>query len=451
MKRTGMASALLLGLAAGACEDGLLDVNPVDEISDEIAIVDETSARAALIGAYAGLALGEYYSTEFILWPETLSDNVEHTGTFETFADADLLFLRADNFAVQGMWEDIYDAINRANLLIQKVPAIEGFDPEVADEILGQAYGLRALHYFNLVRGWGGVPLVTEPPADLDEAAQVSRSSAAEIYALIAADLAAAETHLTAAGIDNTDRNFITPGFVDALQAKVALYQEDWAGAVAAGMELETSGDYDLAGSFGALFDADGAPTEEDIFRVIFTAVEFNNLGYYYQYDGRFEVGATEEIYNLFAANDERFDVSFDGTRSDGIQVVKFPTTIGGEHPHVIRYAEVLLIIAEGLAQQGGVTNLVDAVAYLNQVRTRAGLAGYVWGVDLTTQQQVLDAINLERRLELAFEGDRWFNLIRTGRAAEALGSNFDAHEALWPIPVSELDVAPNLAQNPGY
>ncbi|MDH5588843.1 MAG: RagB/SusD family nutrient uptake outer membrane protein [Gemmatimonadota bacterium] len=450
MTRSRMAPALLfLAVSLGACDGDLLDVKPVDEISEDIAIVDARSAQAALVGAYSALQGGSYYGGAYVMWSETLTDNVEHTGTFDSYADADLVFLRPDMGGITGMWTVLYDGINRVNLLIQKVPAITSIDAADADAILGQAYALRALHYFNLVRAWGDVPLVLAPPATLDEAALVSRSTTAQVYTQIASDLGQAASLLS--GLDNSSRTFVTPGFVTALQARIALYQGDWAGAVARARALQATGEYSLAGSYGQLFTAGGDPTSEDIFRVAFTATDYNNLGYYYQYDGRFEIGATQEAYDLFDPADDRFAVNFNGVRSDGIQVVKFPTTIGGEDLHVIRYADVLLILAEALAEQDGAANLSEAVDQINAIRARSGMAGYVYGVDLTTQQEVLDAVFLERRMELAFEGEYWFDLVRTGRAATAIGANFDAHEALWPIPVSELDVAPNLTQNPGY
>ncbi len=114
----------------------------------------------------------------------------------------------------------------------------------------------------------------------------------------------------------------------------------------------------------------------------------------------------------------------------------------------MIRFADVLLILAEALAEQN---DLEIAVTYMNEVRTRANLPPYTLGVDLVGQQAVLDAIFLERRLELAFEGEYWFDLIRTDRASEALGSRWAPYKALWPIPQGELDTAPNLTQNPGY
>ncbi|MEJ2187643.1 MAG: RagB/SusD family nutrient uptake outer membrane protein, partial [Gemmatimonadota bacterium] len=133
------------------------------------------------------------------------------------------------------------------------------------------------------------------------------------------------------------------------------------------------------------------------------------------------------------------------------IQVVKFPTTAGTEDFNVIRYGEVLLIVAEAAAEQN---DLPTAVTYLNMVHTRAGLTAFDLATDLNNNQQdVLDAIHLERRLELAFEGDRWFEITRLGIAPSVFGSAWpaDNHRQLWPLPVSELDVAPNLVQNPGY
>jgi hypothetical protein len=438
-----------LAVTLGACDtDSLLDLQPLDEISSDIAIVDAQSARAALYGAYSGLQSTSYYGGDYVLWSETLTDNLRHEGTFDSYADADLLFMRPDMGAIDGIWTSIYNAINRANQIIQKVPEIDGIDGATANEILGQAYGLRALNYFNLVRAWGEVPLVIVPPESLEEAAQVRRASVGDVYAQIEADLTQCATLLS--GDAGDDRTLITPGFVPALRARIALFREDWPGAVSAARQVVNSGDYALANFYGDLFTPDGAPTSEDIFRVLFGGTDQNNQGFYMQYGGRFEIGATQSIYNAYPAGDERFDWNF-GDTSSGIEVMKFPTTVGFEDIHVIRYGEILLTLAEGLAEQGGTANLQEAVGHVNAIRNRAGAPLYEYGEDLTNQAQVLDAIYLERRLELAFEGEYWFDLVRTGRAATVLAPNFDPWEDLWPIPVGERDVAPNMTQNPGY
>jgi hypothetical protein len=447
-KTLRMVPALLLALTLGACDtDSLLDLQPLDEISSDIAITDATSAQAALNGAYSALQSTAYYGGDYVLWSETLTNNLMHEGTFDQYADADLLFLRPDMGGIDGMWTALYNGINRVNEIIQKVPEIDNIDGGTANAILGQAYALRALHYFNLVRAWGEVPLVLVPPATLDEAAQVSRAPVGQVYSQIDADLSQSATLLGGGG---DDRTLITPGFIPAIRARIALYREDWAGAIAAARQVQTSGNYGLAGSYGSLFTPQGDATSEDIFRVLFEGTDQNNQGFYMQYGGRFEIGATQNIYNAFPDGDLRHDWTFGGT-GDGIEVVKYPTTQGFEDIHVIRYGEILLILAEALAEQGGTANLQEAIGYVNDLRTRAGVAGYIFGVDVTSQAEVLEAIYLERRLELAFEGEYWFDLVRTNRAAATLGPNFDAHEALWPIPIAERDVAPNLTQNPGY
>jgi hypothetical protein len=453
MKKLRLVPALLMVVTLGACDtDRLLNPLPVDEISDEIAIVDAQSAQAALHGAYSALQSGNLYGGDWPVWVDLLTDDVKHSGTFGSFANGDLLNFRPDMGTIDGIWSDMYDGINRVNQLIQKVPPIADIDAGVANQILGESYGLRALHYFNLVRAWGDVPLVLTPPANLADAAQVTRDPVSAVYAQIESDLSQAASMLGGAG--NDERTFITPGFITALEAKVALYQEDWATAASKAQQLVASGDYALVTNLRSLFTADGDPTEEDVFRVAFTVVDYCNQGWWYRYDGRLEVAATQEIYDLYEPGDLRHDLNFPDAgdiRPDGIEVTKYPTPIGAEDIHVIRYAEVILILAEALAEQGG--QLSEAVGYLNQVRTRAGLAGYELGTDLVTQQDVIEAIYLERHLELAFEGDRWHDLVRTGKALEVLGAGgrLEPHEVLWPIPVGEMDTAPNLEQNPGY
>lgn len=457
MKTMRIAPVLLAALGLAACDHDLLDVRPVDRIDTDIAITDAESAEAALIGAYSSVTSTGYYGGSLLLISEIMTDNAEHTGTFATYADADQNDVTADNGTLNGIWNVIYSGINRVNIIIEKVPELTDVSAAEADRILGEAHALRALHYHNLMRGWGGedadgnfrgVPLVLTQPATVEEASQVTRASGQAVYDQILADLAQAETLL--AGGSHADRTRITPGFIDALRARVHLYLENWAEAEAAAQEVRTSGNYTLAEDFSDLFTASGAPTQEDIFRGAFTATDFNNLGYYYQYAGRFEQGATTDIYEAYDQTlDERWEWSFGEPRSDGIEVTKFPTTIGAENVHVIRYAEVLLILAEAHARQG---ELTEAVARLNEVRERAGLPAHVLGATLPNDQDaVIDAILEERRLELAFEGDRWFDLVRTGRAVAVLAPNLAEYETLWPIPQSELDVALNLEQNPGY
>jgi starch-binding outer membrane protein, SusD/RagB family len=447
---------LLSAIALGACSS-VLDVSPTSSVASDVAIVDAVGARAALAGAYSALTANGLYGHTIVDWTEVLSDNLQHVGTFDDYADADLNQLRADNASNTTIWNASYDAINRDNQILQKVPNVKDLSAAEQSEILGEAYFLRALEYHNLVRLYGGgtlgVPLRLEPVASAAEAGTIARSTLAETYTQILADLSQAEALITA-GRSQTRQASL--GAAHALEARVRLYQADYAGAEAAAAAAEAVG-YTLAPNFADLFDATGNNTPEDIFRITFTPTQSNSVGFYYlpkPLGGRYEDAPTIGAGGIIAAFDPAsggnianyhptdargiWSIARSGTRT---YAAKFRNSAGDEDLHVIRLGEVILIRAEALAQ---LNRLPEAVAEYNRLRVRAGLAPDAIG----TQAAVLAAIARERRLELAFEGDRWPDLVRTG-AALTLG--VPAQQTLLPIPQSEIDVAPNVTQNPGY
>lgn len=437
-----LAAVALALLASAGCED-ILDVTPPDQLPSDEAIVDVNTARAALAGAYNALQSTAYYGGTMLFFNDLGADNAVHTGTLQTYADVDLQTVMATNTSIAGIWSVIYEGINRTNIILEQVPAIEGIDADERDQILGEAYMLRGLHHHNLVRHWGEVPIMTATVNSVEEASQVTRAPVADVYAQILADLEQAESLMS--DDDQTTRGSV--GAAEALQARVHLYLGNWAQAEAKADEVLARG-YTLADDFSDLFEPDGAPTPEDVFRVIFTPQDYNNVGYYYlgnEFGGRGELALEADIIAAFEPGDERAAWSLGGTDEED-SATKYSTTAGAEDVHVIRLAEVILIRAEALARQGELEEAVDAY---NEVRERAGLAPHVFGVDVTTQQEVLDAIWQERWVELAFEGDRFSDLVRQGRAVDVLG--IPQFRTLWPIPQSERDVAPNLTQNDGY
>jgi hypothetical protein len=293
------------------------------------------------------------------------------------------------------------------------------------------------------VKFWGDVPMPLEPLDSPAEASQLTRTAKAQVYTQILADLTQAEQLMTTA----KQPRQASLGAVRALRARVLLYNESYQGALDAANAVQAMG-YSLAPLFENLFTDEGTDTPEDVFRVSFTATEYNEMGYYYLFDGRWEVAPTASLYAAFTATDKRrpLTASKDGSDYEG---TKFPTTIGAEDLHVIRFAEVLLIKAEALARLG---RLAEAVTEYNKIRVRAGLAPHVLGTNVTTQADVLNAIWNERRLELALEGDRFPDLVRTGRAMTVLGLPANrAFQLLYPIPSRELIVSSGLTQNPGY
>src|SRR3954468_287181 len=448
-------SLLVLSAVALTACSSVLDVSPTSSLPAEVAISDAVGARAALAGAYAGLQQGGLYGQRMLVWTELLSDNSRHTGTFDDYADADANRLRADNNAVGVIWNDSYDEINRVNQILDKVPALTDLPDAEKNEMLGEAYFLRALTYHDLTRLFGDVPLRTQPVKSAEEANSITRAPSVQVYTQILADLAQAEQLITA-GKSQTRQASL--GAAYALESRVKLYQQDWAGAEAAAATVEGMG-YSLAPNFANLFDPTGNNTPEDIFRITFTPTQSNSVGFYYlpkPLGGRYEVAPEVGTAGIIAAFDPAsagnianyhptdtrgiYSITRTGTRTWGS---KLRNPSGDEDIHVIRLGEVILNRAEALAH---LNRLPEAVAEYNRLRVRAGLApDPIVGL---TQGGVLAAIARERRLELAFEGDRWPDLVRTGQAT-ALG--VPPAQLLLPIPQSELDVAPSMTQNPGY
>jgi hypothetical protein len=437
--RLAVAFALIGSLAA--C-NSILDENPVDELPIDRAITNAAGARAALAGAYNALQSDSYYGGDFPFFGDLSADNAVHTGTFTSYATADANQLRGDNATVYDVWTALYDGINRVNTILEKVPPLPDLEESEKNEILGEAQALRALHYHNLVKLYGDVPLRLATVSSVEEAATIERSPVADVYARIRADLEAAEGRVT----QTETATRVTPGAVDALQARVALYEGDYGTAVAEADEVLEQG-YTLAATYPDLFDPEGQDTPEDIFKVIFSAQQFTLIGFYYNLDeGRGELAPSQSLIDAYDPADERLAWSILGTEEGDASGVKFPTTIGAEDFHVIRLAEVILIKAEALARQDDLVGAVDAY---NLIRERASLPLHTLGTEVTSQADVLAAIDLERRLELAMEGDRWPDLVRTGRAVEVMG--IPEFQTLYPIPRAEIDVAPGLTQNPGY
>lgn len=462
---------------AGGCND-TLTLEPEDEVEEGSAIVDATSARAAQAGMYDALQSNSYYGEGFLSFGDLTADDVIHTGTFTDYALADREDLRADNGNLAAIWNQIYEAIATNNQVLARVPAIADLEDDEKNQILGEAHFLRALNYHNLVTSWGDVPLVLEPPASVEEAAQAARSPVTQVYAQILADLAEAEQLMT---VDDQTRKG-SLGAVFAVRSRVLLYTQDWEGAEDAA-ETVVGMEYELAARYGDLFTAEGQDTPEDIFRVAFTAQEFTNLPYYYLsglVGGRREISPAVSLLTAFGVNaDPGYDPdTLQTIDDDGNQLFtpvdlraawsisydsrgrrygsKYPEAEGAEDLHIIRFAEVLLNKAEAEAQQSKLTEAIDSY---NLVRVRAGLAPHVLGVTdldpglgvnlLDSQEEVLAEIYDERRLELAMEGFRWPDLVRLGLAPSVLA--IPAFRILFPLPQRELDVAPNLTQNPGY
>ncbi len=437
----------LVAIATAGC-DSILDVDPADEVPVEKANVDANSARAAGRGIYDGLQSTDYYGGDFLFFNDLSSDDVIHTGTFTSYADADDNNLTADNSAISSIWDAIYRGIGRANLVLQKVPDVTGLDGEERDQILGEAYFLRALMYHDLVKTFGGrnagdlgVPLRLTPPAGIEETIGVTRATVGAVYAQIHTDLNAAAGLIT----ERSATRRVSVSAIHALRARVHLYQGNNAAAESEAAFVLAQR-YTLTDRYSDLFTPDGTDTPEDILRLTYTVTDAYTVGYYYlskQFGGRREIAPSSGLFAAYSSSDTRrnHNIRFDSRpRRYG---AKYPTTTGAEDLHLIRLAEVILIKAEAHARQG---ELIEALIEVNKIRRRAGLTDFV----SADQAAIIAEIIKQRRLELAMEGHRWPDLVRLGLAASTLG--IPVFQTVYPIPQSEFDVTNGtIAQNPGY
>jgi hypothetical protein len=455
MRFRNLLAIVALSAGAAAC-DGILSTEPYDRLPAQGAISDLSTARAALNGAYAALQSGSYYGLDLPLLGDLPSDNARWAGTYQFLGEIVDNRIAADNVEVAALWAALYRQIERDNVVIQQVPALSNVPQSARDSIVGAAHFLRALSYHNLVKFWGPVPTPTVPAASPAEAAAYTRTPVMDVYALILQDLDKAAQLIPATA---TDTRRATRTAVMALRARVLFYRASVAGNTAAAADLQGALDAAnavLAGrsienvAYQSLFTATGTNSGEDIFRIPFTAAESNSLGSYWLWAGRHEAAPSTNLGAAYEAGDLRraATVSLRPGSTTQLQGLKYPTTAGTSHPHVIRLAELVLIKAEVLARQN---NLAAAVTEYNRVRVRAGLAPHVLGVDVTTQAEVIAAIVKERRLELALEGARWPDLVRLGLAVTVKNLADRPGQALFPIPLRDIKTSPGLVQNPGY
>lgn len=445
--------ALAAIVLLSAC-DNMLSTTPYDAVPASTEIVDASTAQAALNGAYDAEQGGGAYGLDLEVVSALASGDAVWTGTLQFLGDIATNRIAADNSEITSMWTGLYRQLDRDNTVIQRTTPLTNIPTATKNEILGEAYFLRALTFHNLVKYWGAVPTPLVPVTVASDAAKYTRTPVDQVYAQILSDLDSASKMIT----NTSNTRQATVAAVKAIRARVLFYRASAVGTNAAA-DLQAALDQanavllgrdTLTVAYPDLFSAAGANTSEDIFRISFTSSERNNIGYYYLYAGRNEAGASPDIVAAYEPGDVRksWSVALRPGSTTIYQTTKFPTSVGTEHPHVIRLAELVLLKAEVLARQG---NLAGAVAEYNKVRVRAGLAPHVFGVSVKTYADVQAAIDKERRLELAFEGDHWPDLNREGRGAATKGFTDRAYEALFPIPLHDMTTSPLLVQNPGY
>lgn len=483
-----IATITILSTTTISCSDEFVNRDPVYSIDSENYFNSKADYDNALIAAY-DLLQSTYVN---VLLGEIASDNTLAGGESQTdvigFQQIDDMIHTPVNSNLRDIWNWMFAGVNRANYILEFKDKIDFAGKQ---QIIAEARFLRAYYHFELVKWFGPIPMKGDARFKLNDEKTIPRSSVDDVYASIEADLIFAINNLDEVAPE-TGR--ATKGAAQALLGKAYLYQEKYVDATNVLESLITSGDYSLVTNYNTIFENSGENGSESVFEVQYTDAEGAGFGCLQCSEGNVAVGfngirnysgplfdsgysfnvPTQEAYDAFEVGDNRRDVAIlnivtwasssaatygTGYKHTGFFNRKYlprkgDSNIGDQNltnPNnyrAIRYADVLLMAAEAY-NRGGIDD-VKARTYLNQVRRRAfGDTNH----DISASGAALtDFILAERRLELVGEGHRFFDLVRTNKAASTITGFTPNKNEIFPIPIEEIQFSNgNWQQNPNY
>ena len=470
-----------------ACSDDFVDVESQNESSENY-FNSEQDYQDALIGAY-DLLQSTYLN---VMLGEIASDNTLAGGESATDVPAiqqiDDMIHTSNNDQLRSIWGWMFAGVNRANYIMEFQNKTEFSGKE---NVLAQARFLRAYYYFELVKWFGDVPLVVDQRFLFGDQFNVDRTPKEQVYAQIEIDLLYAAENLPYV---QSQLGRVTKGAAQALLGKVYLYQDKFGAAALVLEDLINSGPYDLVADYTTLFENDNENSIESVFEVQYADLEGAGFGCLQCSEGNVAVGfngirnyngplfdsgfsfnvPTQEVVDAFESDDPRIDTAIldinawatstgatfgTGNEHTGYYNRKYiarqgDSNIGDQNltnPNnyrAIRYADVLLMAAEAL-NRGSIAD-DRAQNYLNLVRQRA--FGDMDHNITSSGSTLTEAIYNERRVELVGEGHRFFDLVRTGRAASEIDGFMSGKHEVFPIPQIEIELTGNRwAQNTGY
>lgn len=475
----------LLGFSFSSCSD-FLEQNPQTDLSENDFYKTADDILSAGNGVYSSLQEGDIYGNWYV-FGEIPSDNTRNqlSGSVTTQNEFDQFYIDTQNSMIANFWKAAYKVINRTNTVLGRIDGIE-INTELANRYKLECKFIRALMYFNLVRVYGDVPLVLKE-ISISESYDILREPKENVYNQIIADLKEAQD--LPVSYSTAEDGRATQGAAKALLANVYMTLHKYAEAETILAEIINSGRYSLLENTPGSLNIDGyknvfSPvnhnSKEGIFEIQFLKGGYgegsnyaNNFAPENSGTNVVAVGGTGgnnipemDIYNAYEEGDLRRDFSmslgyYDNRKNNEwvesryvckFMDVPYQNNDASNNYPVIRYADVILMYAEALNQNG---KTAEACKYLNMTRRRG--FGYqtteTSPVDLQTTDKAQFALMVEqeRRVELAFENHRWFDLIRTGRAVEVMRSKgFSLNETnlICPIPQKQIDVNPKLTQN---
>ncbi|MFT3822960.1 MAG: RagB/SusD family nutrient uptake outer membrane protein [Chitinophagaceae bacterium] len=475
-----MPAVLVLGFTS--CKKSFYDQKPYSAVALSSAITSDADMNAAMNGVYATVRSSGFYGRSLPLRGDIMSDNcfvsTSNSGRYLTFNQYTIL---ATDSYVSSVWSTAYSAIKNANNIINSTITSN----DNISQLKAEAYTMRALMYFELVRNFAlpytmdptkpGVPIILE----FDQNAELPRSTVKEVYAQINSDLAQAAS-LVKYAIGNSmtfnstgatralNSSYITKYAITALQARVYQHMGEWESAKTAAQSVVTNGGFSLVASTAlATYWSTANPRTDKAETIFEIASDANNnngtdaIGNMYLQSGYGDVLCTPGLYAIYSSTDVRKSLITPGTRTGQLTTAYIVKKYSGnttdwDDIKIIRYADVLLILAEAYYNTSGGETL--ALQYLNQVAKQRdpSFAGYT-----STGAQVLEDILSERRKELAFEGSRFWDLYRLQRSftkvvdQDATQKNITVTTAttnfIFPIPDGEKSNNKSMEQNPGY
>lgn len=456
---------ILLGLICAvfiiSCSEEDLDPTLAQDKSIETSINTVGDLQAVLNAAYDYLSFDTYYGRDFIIVGEVFSDNATSNANSNRFVVEAEMNLNVDSALPEDFWEVAYDAIAQANIIIG-AEGIEG-NEALIEHLKGQAYAIRALVHFDLVRLYGqqhvnnggmsalGVPYVTAFRDN--DALFPPRNTVQEVKDMAYEDLATAESLMTES-LNNSSKEYITTYAVDAIEARIANYFGDWERSLQAAEEVINSDAFEIASEeeFIGTFAVDAAINS--VFEIAATDIDnegISGLANIYQDTNYGDVIGLPNLAAIYGEDDVRgpggiITVDENGTvRNTG----KYPSIAPyDDNISVIRYEEIILIYAEALLRTG---NAAEALVWLNKIPANRGAELYT--------EATIENILLERRKELAFEGFRFHDLARTGQDIPLPdpvlqthgGPTYGSYNFALPIPSAESQTNANVEQNFGY
>ncbi len=469
---------LALGIWCSSCS-GLLDKEPLGRLDADSFFKTADDAIQAVNATYQSLLINNTNNNYYWVFGTIASDDavVGGDGSRPGIIDIDIFNQTPATQEVNDFWKLNYSGIVQANTVIAKTPLIDA-DATLKNRIIGEGLFLRAYYHFILSQVFGDVPLILkiQPPDEV----LVPRISQTTVFEQVITDAEEAASLLPVSYGPN-DAGRVTKGAALALKAKAHLYLKQWEQAVSTIAEIKALGVYNLQDDYRNNFLKNTQNNSESVWEIQHANLELgvgNNLnqqwlskkvtdGYGFAevdtgFVGAFETGDPRLLFTVARKNEEYFGTtykaSFSSTGAGPRKYLQPASEVtqksdGDINYTAIRYAEVLLWEAEALAE---LDRTSEALAPLEVVRARARAQSANPATDLpaittTNQQELIDIIRHERRVELGFEFHRFFDLVRWGIAADVLDGFIVGTHEVFPIPQTELDLNPNLSQNPGY